>query len=143
MALPPRLCVILCRLSIPSEGDSKLQAYLSINPVLPNTRPAAAHILLLFTVQLFPTAARGQSLLPDGKVVKIDAQNPAKRNKNSLGQHDNTETETKVSSGGISQGQETGKTPTYSYLVLGNIEWGNQSAQELLNELEIVAPNAP
>lgn len=33
--------------------------------------------------------------------------------------------------------------PTYSYLVLGNTEWGNQTAQKLLNELEIVASDAP
>lgn len=82
MALTPHLCAILCRLSVPSEGDSKLHAYLSIKQMLPQ-RPTCCcpPALLLFTVQLFLTAARGQSLLPDGKVVNIDAQNPAKRNK--------------------------------------------------------------
>lgn len=33
--------------------------------------------------------------------------------------------------------------PTYSYLVFCNTEWGNQIAQELLDELKIVAPDAP
>lgn len=133
-------CAVLWRLSTSSEVGSKPQMRLSIS-----ARPDAAQkTSLLFTVQLFLTATRGQSLLPDGKSCQEQQAGPhpkgikAPQRSTSAQEQRPRPLRTRTS-----QGQETGKCPTYSYLVLGNIEWGNQIAQKLLNELEIVASDAP